>query len=543
MAISLDDLSRKLPIGVQSFTDLRKTGCLYVDKTDYVYYLAHSGTKSYFLARPRRFGKSLFANTLKAYFGGRKECFEGLTIYNYEKEWTKYPMAYFDFVDGDYSSPSTLITSIRIVLKEYEIANGIQFDESFIKEEVEKDEDKSEGKKLSYRFKYDMRVVSEKTGLNTVIIVDEYDNPLITSENLTESKKIYRGFFSVLKSADEYIRFVFITGVTKFAKTSIFSGTNQPEDITDNKKFSAICGVTHEELTANFTPEIEKLAKNHNMTFDDCIAELKRWYDSYLFHEEGEKIFNIVSLLNCFSSLDFQLFWCDTGNPTILMKRIHSGYYDFRHLVNDVSYPKDGLKTYKDDDLNTDLVPLLYYTGYLTIKKYDAKTRLYTLGFPNNEIELSFLNGLANEFYRAPNDLMGFNYAYFLQDFNSGDIESLIGRFQALYSTIPYANNDNDKWVERDFQNVIFLVFTICGQFVVSEYHTSKGRADTIVVNDKYVYLFEFKMDGDAQTALDQINEKDYAGRFKMDSRKLIKVGVNFSSKEKNIIEWKVAES
>lgn len=261
MAISLDDLSRKLPIGVQSFEDLRKKECLYVDKTDYVYFLANSGTKSYFLARPRRFGKSLLANTLLAYFEGKKELFEGLKIYNYEKEWTKYPIAYFDFVDGDYSAPSTLITKIRIVLKYFERDNGIQFDESFIKEDVEKDDDKSEGKKLSYRFKYDMRTIFEKTGMQTVIIVDEYDNPLITSENLPESKKIYRGFFSVLKGADKYIRFAFITGVTKFAKTSIFSGANQPEDITHNEKFSAICGVTHEELTANFTPEIEKLAK------------------------------------------------------------------------------------------------------------------------------------------------------------------------------------------------------------------------------------------------------------------------------------------
>ena len=542
MAISLDDLSRKLPIGVQSFENLRKVGCLYVDKTDYVYFLTHSGTKSYFLARPRRFGKSLFANTLRAYFEGRKECFKGLKIDSLENAWTKYPIAYFDFVDGDYSSPSTLITNIRITLREYEIDNGIQFDESFIKEEIEKDEDKSEGKKLSYRFKYDMRVVSEKTGLDTVIIVDEYDNPLITSENLTESKRIYRGFFSVLKSADKYIRFAFITGVTKFAKTSIFSGLNQPNDITDDENFSAICGITHEELIGNFTPEIEKLAKKQGFTFDECIAELKRWYDSYLFHEEGEKVFNPVSLLNAFSKRDFQNFWYDTGNPEMLMKRIHNTYYDFKRFVNDVEYPKDDLKTFKNDEHNMDLVPLLYYTGYLTIKSYDRTTRTYVLGFPNNEIKLSFLQGLINEFYREPGSLTGFIYADFLRDFRRGDIDSLMERFQALYSTIPYANDDNDKWVERDFQNVIFLVFTICGQFVVSEYHSSKGRADTIVVNDDYVYLFEFKMDSDAQTALDQINEKDYAGRFKMDSRKLIKVGVNFSSKEKNIVEWKVAE-
>ena len=541
MAITID-LSRKLPIGVQSFTKLRETDCLYVDKTDFVYSITHSGTTSYFLARPRRFGKSLFANTLKAYFEGRRELFEGLKIADYEKEWLHYPIAYFDFVDGDYSDPDILVTKIRIVLKEFEYDNGIQFNDSYIKEDLDNDNDQSEGRKLAYRFRYDMKMMKQKTGLNTVVLVDEYDNPLITSENLTESKKIYRGFFSVLKSADEFIRFVFITGVTKFAKTSIFSGQNQPNDITDNEKFSAICGITHEELTANFTPEIESLAKHQGFTFDECIAELKRWYDSYLFHEDGEKVFNPVSLLRAFDGLDFQNYWYDTGNPTILMKRIHQTYYDFKQFENDVEVSKDDLKIFRNDGHDMDLVPLLYYTGYLTIKSYDRKTRTYILGFPNNEIKLSFLQGLINEFYRAPDSITGFVYADFLRDFRNGDIDSLMERFQALYSTLPYANDNNEKYLERDFQNVIFLVFTICGQFVLSEAHFSKGRADAIAASDNYIYIFEFKMDQDPQIALDQINEKDYAGRFKKDSRKIFKIGVNFSSKEKNIAEWKVEE-
>ena len=541
MAITID-LSRKLPIGVQSFTKLRETDCLYVDKTDFVYSITHSGTTSYFLARPRRFGKSLFANTLKAYFEGRRELFEGLKIADYEKEWLHYPIAYFDFVDGDYSDPDTLVTKIRIVLKEFEYDNGIQFNDSYIKEDLDNDNDQSEGRKLAYRFRYDMKMMKQKTGLNTVVLVDEYDNPLITSENLTESKKIYRGFFSVLKSADEFIRFVFITGVTKFAKTSIFSGQNQPNDITDNEKFSAICGITHEELIANFTPEIESLAKHQGLTFDECIAELKRWYDSYLFHEDGEKVFNPVSLLRAFDGLDFQNYWYDTGNPTILMKRIHQTYYDFKQFENDVEVSKDDLKIFRNDGHDMDLIPLLYYTGYLTIKSYDRKTRTYILGFPNNEIKLSFLQGLINEFYRAPDSITGFVYADFLRDFRKGDIDSLMERFQALYSTLPYANDNNEKYLERDFQNVIFLVFTICGQFVLSEAHFSKGRADAIAASDNYIYIFEFKMDQDPQIALDQINKKDYAGRFKKDSRKIFKIGVNFSSKEKNIAEWKVEE-
>ncbi len=401
MAITID-LSRKLPIGVQSFASLRQTGCLYVDKTDYAYFLANSGTKSYFLSRPRRFGKSLFANTLKAYFEGKKELFEGLKIYDYEKDWLHYPIAYFDFVDGDYSSPKMIIDKITFVLYLYEKEYDIKLDNSIFDNLLYDDDENPEARRLAIRFRYDMQVIKQKTGLNTVILVDEYDNPLITSENLTESKKIYRGFFSVLKSADEFIRFVFITGVTKFAKTSIFSGQNQPEDITEDAKYSALCGITQEELIANFTPEIEKLAKRQKLTFDESIAELKRWYDGYLFHEDGEQVFNPVSLLNAFSKCDFQNYWYDTGNPTILMKRIHKSYYDVKHLVKDVLYPKDGLKIYKDDDLTTDLIPLLYYTGYLTIKSYEPRTRRYTLGFPNNEVELSFLNGLVNEFYRAP---------------------------------------------------------------------------------------------------------------------------------------------
>lgn len=538
--IDLNQLSR-LPIGVQSFEDLRKENALYVDKTDYVYYLAYSKTKSYFLTRPRRFGKSLFANTLRAFFEGKKELFDGLKIYDYEKNWIKYPMAYFDFVDGNYAAGvDVLVFKILFVLKVYEIEHNIQYDESFVNKLKNDDKELSEGEKLAFRFLYDMMTVYEKTGLKTVIIVDEYDNPLITAGNLEESKQVYRGFFSVLKSADKYIRFVFITGVTKFAKTSIFSGTNQPQDITDNESFSAVCGITHKELTEYFTPEIERLAKSQGLNFEACTAELERWYDGYLFHEKGEKVFNPVSLFNAFVSRDFQNYWYDTGNPAILMKRIHSEYYDFKHLINDVRYSKDSLKTYKDDSLTADLIPLLYYTGYLTIKSYDKSTRRYTLGFPNNEVELSFLTGLINEFYRKPGDLSGFNYSDFLDDFFEGEVDNVINRFQALYSTLPYANDNNVKYLERDFQNVIFLVFTILGQFVISEPHFSKGRADTIVCTEKYVYLFEFKMDCDPQVALNQIDERDYAGRFKMDGRKIFKIGVNFSSSEKNITDWKV---
>ncbi len=536
------------PLSIQSFEKLRNNGCVYVDKTDYIYNLAHHGC-TYFLARPRRFGKSLLCNTLRSYFEGKKELFEGLKIYQLEKDWIKYPILYIDFVSGDYTVGSwTLLTQIRFALKEYEDENGIQFDENLIHEKIDAIDDdaktdaiKKESLILPFRFEYDLKAVYEKTGLPTVMIVDEYDNPLIKSVNLETDKEIYRGFFSVLKKSDRYFRFVFLAGVTKFAKTSIFSGTNQPTDISMNPNYSAVCGITHEELLAYFKDEIQAFAEQEDVSFDEMLSELKKWYDCYLFHERGAKVLNPVSLFNALQNKDFQNYWYGTGTPTILMRRIKNTDFDIRTLKKDVDYPKDELKDYKDDEFKTDLVPLLYYTGYLTIKSYEKEERSYMLGFPDYEVEMSFFNSLAKEFYGTTQEPTGINYIKFKDDFRRGDIESVIERMKALFCTLPYAADKSQRLIERDFQNVIYLVFTILGEFIISEAHFSKGRADSILINKEYVYLFEFKIDQDANTALAQINTKNYAGRFKMDNRKVIKIGVSFSSAEKNIVDW-VAE-
>ena len=272
------------------------------------------------------------------------------------------------------------------------------------------------------------------------------------------------------------------------------------------------------------------------------LSLLKKWYDCYLFHEKGIKVFNPVSLFTALKSKDLQNYWYGTGTPTVLMKRIKNSSFDILTLKNDVEYSKDELKDYKNDELYTDLVPLLYYSGYLTIKEYIEEERLYILGFPNYEVEMSFFNSLAREFYGAPDSPNGFKYSKFLSDFRAGNIENVIERLKALFCTIPYANDKSVKLVERDFQNVIYLVFSILGEYIIAEPHFSKGRADAILINKSYVYIFEFKIDQDAQTALNQINVKNYAGRFKMDDRKIFKIGVSFSSEEKNIVDWKVAE-
>ena len=537
------------PLSIQSFEKIRQGNFIYIDKTDYIYKLTHTGS-TYFLARPRRFGKSLLCNTLRAYFEGKKELFEGLKIFDLEKDWIKYPMIYLDFVSGDYTAGSiTLLDKISIALQEYEDENDIQFDDSVIKnkidaldENIKTDPLKIISQSLSMRLEYDLKEVYKKTGLQTVMIVDEYDNPLIKSVNLETDKDIYRGFFSVLKSADRFFRFVFLTGVTKFAKTSIFSGTNQPYDISLEQNYSAICGITHEELLSYFKDEIQAFANQEEISFDEMMSELKKWYDSYLFHERGIKVFNPVSLFSALQGRDFQNYWYKTGTPTILMQRIKNTYFDIKTLRRDVEYGKDALIDYKDDEFKTDLVPLLYYTGYLTIKSYEKEYRTYTLGFPDYEVEMSFFESLAKEFYSTVENPGGLDYTKFKEDFRNGDIEGAIERMKALFCSLPYANNKSLRLVERDFQNVIYLVFTILGEFIISEAHFSKGRADSILINKDYVYIFEFKIDQDAQTALNQINVKNYAGRFKTDGKQIFKVGVSFSSAEKNIVDWKVEE-
>lgn len=537
------------PLSIQSFEKLRQDGCVYVDKTDYIYSLVTHGC-TYFLARPRRFGKSLLCNTLRAFFEGKKELFEGLKIYDLEKNWIKYPIIYLDFVSGDYSVGSlTLINKFRVPIIEYEKEYGIEFDESLIQDKIEQMDEETkhdtiqkESMILSFRLEYDLKAVFNKTGLQTVIIVDEYDNPLIQSVNLDTDKKIYRGVFTVLKSADRYLRFVFLTGVTKFAKTSIFSGNNQPEDISLDVNFSAVCGFTHEELKAYFTENIKEFADYKQIPFTEMVARLEKWYDSYLFHEAGTKVFNPVSLFNALKKKDLKNYWYETGTPTILMQRIKQSNFDIKRLKCDVEYSKNELEHYKDDELITDLVPLLYYTGYLTIKEYHEDEDLYILGFPNYEVEISFFNSLTREFYGPSESYNGFKYSKFLSDFRSGDIESVIERLKCLFCTLPYANDKSAKLLERDFQNVIYLVFTILGEYIISEAHFSKGRADSILINKDYVYIFEFKIDQDAQTAINQINVQNYAGRFKMDNRKIFKIGVSFSSEEKNIVDWMAEE-
>ena len=516
-----------MPIGIQDFTKLREDGFVYVDKTAIMYNLVRTSSP-YFLIRPRRFGKSLLVTTLEAYFLGKKELFKGLAIENLEKDWITYPVLKFSLAAGEFTKPDGLRDALRNTLEEFEKKYDLQNDETA----------------LPMRFKNALKNAVAKTGRKVVVLVDEYDNPLLkningNSEQGEENRALYKGFFSVLKDCDGYLRFVFFTGVTKFSKVSIFSDLNQLQDISMYPQYAEICGITQSELEATFAPEIDAMANENNLTHDECLAKLKRFYDGYKFSEKCENIYNPFSLINAFSSLKFGKFWFSTGTPTFLVKRLNEMGFNPKQFSDGSLYAsEDEITDYRPD--NPDIIPLLYQSGYLTIREYDERRDRFVLEYPNDEVKYGFMNSLAVEYLHlkrqsANNDIFAIDDAL-----EAGDTDSLKDQFVSLFASLPYPANPGDSLLERDFQNVVYLVFLLLGQFVKVEQHSAKGRADCIVETDEYVYIFEFKRDDTAENALSQIDEAGYAKPYEADARKLIKIGAVFSSKERTLTEWKV---
>ena len=522
------DFTRKLPIGIQDFEGIRKDGYLYVDKTAYIYNLVHQG-KPYFLSRPRRFGKSLFLSTLRAYWEGKKELFKGLEIERLEADnpdaWQEYPIFYFDFNKSNFSREAALEDVLSAHLEDWEKVYGNEKKDAPLEE----------------RFQTLIVKANEQTGKRAVVLVDEYDKSLTDTINdinlLEHNKAVFKGFFSTLKSYDRYLEFVFLTGVTKFSKVSIFSDLNQLMDISITERYSGICGITEKELHDNFLPEVEAMAQSNHMTVDECFDELKRMYDGYHFFEESEGVYNPFSLLNALYQKKFSEFWFSTGTPTVLIEKLKSADFDAKRFTEgDVYADGNILSDYRAD--NPDPIPLLYQSGYLTIKGYDKDFRSYQLGYPNDEVKYSFIESLApyllhEEERYSPLDIRSFGIAI-----KTGDTDSLRDKFISLFSRLPYTTDE--KPLEQNFQNVIYIVFMLLGQYVHTEIHSAKGRADCIVETDKYVYIFEFKRDGSADEALRQIEEKGYDKPYAADKRTLIKIGANFDSGERTISEWKV---
>lgn len=523
----MDIQFRKLPVGIQSFPVIIEDNYMYVDKTAYIYRLVHNGS-SYFFSRPRRFGKSLLLSTIRAYWEGKKELFAGLEIEKLEsrneKAWQPYPIFYFDFNGVNYKNSNALEEYLDNKMSEWEA-----YYESEKKTELP-----------GMRFQYLLKTAFRKAGRRCVILVDEYDKPLLeTIDDLSlheHNKNVFKSFFSILKSSDAFVQFVFITGVTKFSKVSIFSDLNQLEDISFDHDYSGICGITEEEVRKYFSPEVEKMAAELDISADECYLRLKKTYDGYRFSPCGTEVYNPYSLFCALKKRRFGSFWFETGTPSFLVKKLREINYDVRQFDEyTVQATETILSDYRIE--NPDPIPLLYQTGYLTITGI-SNLDLYTLGFPNTEVRYAFLESLMPEYIDNCGSGSGKDIFTLKRHIETGDINAIQNVLTALFASIPYTGNDAP--FEHYFQTVIYIVFTLLGKFTQCEMHTANGRIDSIVETKDFVYIFEFKRDQSAEEALRQIEEKQYAKPYAADSRKVIKIGVNFSSKTREIDDWAV---
>ena len=514
---------RKLPIGIQTFEKLREGNFLYVDKTAYVYQLASTSTP-YFLSRPRRFGKSLFITTLESYFQGRRDLFEGLAIEALEKDWIAYPVLHMDLNARKYESLADLRAMLNQFLEKWEDTYRC----------AEKRERSPEE-----RFAYVIERAYERTGRPVVVLIDEYDKPLLQAlldaPLLEEYRRTLKAFYGVLKSADRYLRFVFLTGVTKFAQVSVFSDLNQLQDISAWPDYSAVCGITREELLRVFTPEIESLARANGETFEEMVDEMTRQYDGYHFFAGCPGVFNPFSVLNAFKSKVTENFWFQTGTPTYLADLLKESDYDLRLLIDGVEVASSAFSEYRAEASNP--LPMIYQSGYLTIKDYDKGLRLYTLGFPNDEVRYGFLNFLLPYYTRVTTDETSFHIATFIRELRAGKVDSFMSRVKVFFAGIPYELSDN---TERHYQTIFYVIFTLMGQFTEAEVRSSHGRADAVVKTRDTVYVFEFKLNGTAEEALRQIDTGDYLIPYQLSGKRLVKVGVEFSKETRNISRYLV---
>ena len=513
---------RILPVGIQSFEKIRKEGYFYVDKTDIIWQLANRNKTYNYLSRPRRFGKSVLVDTLEAYFMGKKELFEGLKIMQMETEWVKRPVIRLDMSRAG-AEPGTLRSYLDNAFRQYEKEYSLVPDPT---------------DSLADRFDAIIQTAYNKTGLQVAILIDEYDSPLQHSWKTPQHEActaIYREVFAVLKSQDKYEKFVFITGITKFTQISLFSVLNNLSNISFEPEYAAICGITKEELLRDFKPEINKLAEYEGWTFDEAVAQLTAYYDGYHFCEESEDIYNPFSLIKSLNEKRFGSYWFDTGTPTYLIERLRKNPIDETTLDNIPLVPQSDFDV--SPEISENSLPMLYQTGYLTIKSYDERMQLYTLGYPNKEVRSGFLDSL----------LAGYNGnnpsgASFVIRFNAalrkGDIDEALSRMQSFLAGMP---NDLENKTEKHYQTIIYLIFSLLGYHIRTEEKSAVGRADAVCWTQDSIYVFEFKVDSTAETALKQIDDKGYMIPYRFeDGKRLVKIGVNISTMTRTIDGWVV---
>ena len=513
--------SKIYPIGIQNFEKIRKDGYFYIDKTALIYKLVKTGSY-YFLSRPRRFGKSLLISTLEAYFKGRKELFEGLAMESLEKDWIEYPVIHLDLNAKKFDTENDLIRLIDRQLLVYEAQYGSC----------------SSDETIDDRLVTLIRLAAEKTGQRVVILVDEYDKPMLQAIGRDELQEEYRNtlkaFYGVMKSMDGYIKFAMLTGVTKFGKVSVFSDLNNLNDISMWNQYIDICGVSDQELHDNLEVELSEFADARGMTYNEICVALREYYDGYHFTHNSIGMYNPFSLLNAFLRNEFGSYWFETGTPTYLVELLKKHHYDLQRMAHEET-SAEVLNSV--DSTSDNPIPVIYQSGYLTIKGYDERFGIYRLGFPNREVEEGFVKFLL-PFYANTNAVeSSFEIQKFVREIEAGDYDSFFRRLQIFFADTPY---ELIRDLELHYQNVLFIVFKLIGFYVKAEYHTSGGRIDLVLQTEKFVYVMEFKLDGTAEEALLQINEKHYAQLFESNDRELFKIGVNFSAKTRNIEKWVV---
>ena len=511
---------KRLPVGIQTFSEIKNLDMLYVDKTEYIWNMINL-SKYIFLSRPRRFGKSLLVSTLQAYFEGKKELFKGLAIERLEKDWVEYPVLRFDMSLGKHMEKEQLERYLLYILGENERRFGLSSDHP----------------DPNVRMKNLITSVYEKTGKQVVILIDEYDAPLLDvvheEKTLPILRNVMRNFYSPLKDCDPYLRFVFLTGITKFSQLSIFSELNNLTNISMDPQFAGICGITKEEVLTQTQDYIKALGDANEWTYDETVERLRRQYDGYHFTWPSPDLFNPFSLLQAFNTRRIDSYWFASGTPTYLiemMRKFHvipASIAKFEAMSSSFDVPTDNMRS---------ITPLLYQSGYMTIKGYNRISQLYTLDIPNREIRVGLMENLLPYYVDTSCEAGLTTVARMYNALYNEDLDGMLRLLQAYLLTVPYCDNANS---EGHYQQMLYIIFSLLGRYVDVEVHTPTGRVDMVMRTQKALYLFELKLNKNAQTAMNQIDLKDYASKFSLTGLPVVKVGINFDSERRTISDWK----
>lgn len=511
---------RKYPYGIQVFSMIRRENYLYVDKTEYVYRMTHSDNKYMFLNRPRRFGKSLLTDTLHCYFEGRKELFQGLAIERLETEWTSYPVLHFDMSLGKHLAEDALNRFLHSVLVDNEIRLGIIARET---------------QDTNIRLKNLIMDAYKKFNKEVVVLIDEYDAPLLDvmheDQNLPVLRNVMRNFYSPLKACGQYLRYVFLTGITKFSQLSIFSELNNIQNISMMPEYAAICGITEDEMRTQMDADIALLAERLGTTKEDALRQLKTYYDGYHFTWPSPDVYNPFSLMASFSEGRISSYWFGSGTPTYLIEMLNK----YQVIPQEISGRKCEASDFDaPTERMTDITPLFYQSGYLTIKNYSAFSDLYLLDIPNKEVRIGLMKSLLVNYVRRPaevNTLVG----EMAECIHFGDMDGALRLMQTVLSTVPYCENTR---YEGHYQQMLYLIFTLLGSFADVEVRTPRGRVDVVMRTHDTLYIIELKLDKDADAAMRQIDLKQYPERFTLCGLPIVKVGINFDSGRHTLTDW-----